>query len=254
MKLHFSLRNKLIIGTSTLLLLLLIAYSQFFILTPLNTEVGIKTKSLESEQKLLEVVSQKKVSTADGNTEDTRGLQKKVPVQPLQEQFILDLEKAENVSNSKISAMSFSKDADAASTSDQTNPENANAGQTTADPNAVNSNSENQRTGSAAPTGLKKLTVQLSVESPTYKDLEKFIETLESLPRIVVVDAITYSGGQEITSLSQEEQPISYSLTVSAFYMPDLEDLEAELPEIDAPEPANKVNPLSQFSDTTGSN
>jgi len=33
-----------------------------------------------------------------------------------------------------------------------------------------------------------------------------------------------------------------------------LEALEAELPEIDAPEPVNKENRLSQFFDTTGSN
>lgn len=254
MKLHFSLKNKLIVGTATLFLILLIGFAQFFVLTPLKTDVDIKEKSLESEQKLVEVVNQKKDSTAETDTEGTRELQKKVPVQPLQEQFILDLEKAENVSNSKISAMSFSKDAGSALTSDQTNPENANAAQTAADPNAAHQSTQNQQPEPAVPTGLKKLTVQLNVESPTYKDLEKFIETLESLQRIVVVEAITYSGGQEITSLLQEEQPITYSLTVSAFYMPDLEDLEAELPEIDAPEPANKKNPLSQFSDTTESN
>lgn len=47
-------------------------------------------------------------------TKGTRELQKKVPVKPLQEQVILDLEKAENVANSKIKSMSFTKDADAA--------------------------------------------------------------------------------------------------------------------------------------------
>ena len=51
----------------------------------------------------------------------------------------------------------------------------------------------------APTTGLKKLTVSLSVESPTYEDLEKFIETLESLKRIVVVESINYTGGEEIT-------------------------------------------------------
>jgi type IV pilus assembly protein PilO len=99
---------------------------------------------------------------------------------------------------------------------------------------------------------LKKLTVSLSVESPSYEDLEKFIDTLESLNRIVVVESISYSGGQEITSLDQEDEPLSYSLTISAFYMPSLTDLAAELPKIDAPAPAGKDNPLSQFSATIG--
>lgn len=251
MKLHFSKKNKLIIGFGTLLLLMLIVYAQFFMLIPLKSNLGIKEQSLEAEQKLLEIGSQKKVGTTETATEDTSLLQKKVPVQPLQEQFILDLEKAENVSNSKISAMSFSKDAALVATGDQSNIENANAAQTMTDLNAANQTIETQQTGPAVPTGLKKLTVQLSVESKSYEDLENFIETLESLPRIVVVEAITYSGGKEITSLTQTDQPISYSLTVSAFYMPGLTDLEAELPKIDAPEPAGKDNPLSQFSATT---
>ncbi|MEH7304947.1 hypothetical protein [Neobacillus drentensis] len=253
MKLHFSKKNKLIVGTITLILVVLLAYAQFFILTPLKTDLGIKEKSLENEQKLLDIVSQKNANTAEPSTVDTSVLQNKVPVRPLQEQFILDLEKAENVSNSKISAMSFSKDTDASSTSNQMNTENTNAAQTSTDPNDANSSIENKQKAPTVPEGLKKLSVQLSVESPTYEDLEKFIETLESLQRIVVVEAITYSGGEEITSLSQTEQSISYSLTASAFYMPGLEDLEDELPEIDAPEPANKDNPLSQFPATAQS-
>jgi len=98
---------------------------------------------------------------------------------------------------------------------------------------------------------MKKLTVSLSVESPSYEKLEKFIATLESLKRIIVVESISYSGGQEITSLDQEDQPLTYSLTISAFYMPSLTDLAAELPKIDAPKPAGKDNPLSQFSAST---
>jgi type IV pilus assembly protein PilO len=106
----------------------------------------------------------------------------------------------------------------------------------------------------AAPTtstGLKKLNVNLSVESPTYEDIEKFIATLESLKRIVVVESINYSGGEEITTLDpeKEKEPISYTLTVSAYYLPGLEDLIAELPKIDAPVPAKKKNPLNTFSD-----
>ncbi|WP_141650897.1 hypothetical protein [Neobacillus massiliamazoniensis] len=94
----------------------------------------------------------------------------------------------------------------------------------------------------------------MSIESPNYAKFEKFIGTLESLKRIVVVESISYTGGQEITSLAQSTQPLSYNLTVSAFYMPILADLTAQLPKIDAPAPANKQNPLSQFPDTSKSN
>jgi type IV pilus assembly protein PilO len=252
MKLRFSKKQSLIIGVVTLLMVLFLVYAQFFQLSPLKSDLANKQQSLESEQKLLEIVSQKKAEDTKKTTEDTRELQKKLPVNPLQEQLILDLEKAENLSKSKISSMSFSKDADVNTTADQATAENANGQQATTNQTDTNQATASQQTASAQIAGLKKLTVSLSVESPSYEDLEKFIDTLESLNRIVVVESISYSGGEEITSLDQEDEPLTYSLTISAFYMPSLTDLAAELPKIDAPAPAGKDNPLSQFSATTG--
>jgi type IV pilus assembly protein PilO len=105
----------------------------------------------------------------------------------------------------------------------------------------------NQSQGNALPNGVKKLTVQLSVESQGYGEFEKFIDALEGLKRIVIVEAIDYSAGSELTSLDQGNKPFSYNLTVSAFYMPGLTDLKGQLPKIEAPNPAEKQNPLSQF-------
>ncbi|MBT2697898.1 pilus assembly protein PilO [Bacillus sp. ISL-40] len=257
MKLRFSKRQSLIIGIVTLLVVLFLVYAQFFKLSPLKSDLANKQQSLESEQKLLEIVSQKKAEDTKKTSEDTRELQKKLPVKPLQEQLILDLEKAENLSKSKISSMSFSKDADVNTAAEQATAENATGQQATTNQTdtsqaTANQDTAAQQTVSVQIAGLKKLTVSLSVESPSYEDLEKFIDTLESLNRIVVVESISYSGGQEITSLDQEDEPLSYSLTISAFYMPSLTDLAAELPKIDAPAPAGKDNPLSQFSATTG--
>ncbi|WML25433.1 pilus assembly protein PilO [Neobacillus sp. OS1-33] len=256
MKLRFSKRDSIIIGIVTLIVVFLIVYAQFFKLSPLKSDLGIKQQSLESEQKLLEIASQKKAEDTKKTSEDTKELQKKLPVEPLQEQLILDLEKAENLSNSKISSMSFSKDADVSTAADQANAENANGQQTTTNQTDTNQATANQDTAAQQAAanqtaGMKKMTVSLSVESPSYEKLEKFVETLESLKRIIVVESISYSGGEEITSLDQEEPPLTYSLTFSAFYMPSLDDLAAEIPKIDAPKPAGKDNPLSQFSATT---
>jgi type IV pilus assembly protein PilO len=267
MKLRLSKIDKIILLTGILLLVMIILFAQFIKLTPLKSDVSLKQQSLKTEQKLLEVVTQDKVEDTAKVVEDTRELQKKVPVKPLLEQFILDLEKAETVSNSVISSMSFSKDADVTivtteSTTENTTTDQSNATSsetaTTSEQSGTASQAEaattDQSTAPAATNGLKKLTVSLSVESPAYEDLEKFIETLESLERIVVVESISYSGGEEITTLEQEVAPLTYSLTISAYYLPTLDDLIAELPKIDAPAPANKKNPLSSFSDTTKSN
>lgn len=258
MKPRLSKLDKIIIGFGTLLIALTIVYAQFLSLTPLKSDLGMKQQSLRTEQKLLDVVSQKKSETTKTEAEDTTELQKKIPVKPLQEQFLLDLEKAETVSNSKIKTMSFSKDADAIPATGQPGTENSGAAQGT----TSNQNNTNPDAGAnqaapqqqATPTGgLKKLTVQLQVESPTYEDFEKFIDSIESLKRIVVVEIINYTGSPEVTSLEQEVPPFSYSLTVSAFYMPGLTDLEAQLPKMDAPAAANKENPLSQFPSTANS-
>ncbi|PFP27700.1 pilus assembly protein PilO [Bacillus sp. AFS073361] len=254
MKLRFSKKQVLIIGAVALILILFIVYAQFFKLAPLKTDLDLKQQSLESEQKLLEIVSQKNAEENQKTSEGTKELQKKLPVKPLQEQLILDLEKAETISDSKISSMSFSKDVDVSTaTADQSNAENANGQQTTTDTSQAGATRDTtaQQAASTQTAGMKKMTISLSVESPNYKKFEKFIETLESLKRIIVVESISYSGGQEITSLDQEDQPLTYSLTISAFYMPTLDDLAGELPKIDAPKPAGKDNPLSQFSATT---
>jgi len=264
-KLRFSKRQSLIIGGVALLVVFFIVYAQFFKLAPLKSDLNNKQQSLESEQKLLEIVSQKKVNETNKTSEDTKELQKKLPVKPLQGQLILDLEKAETLSNSKISSMGFSKDVAVNTAAGQSTTTNANGQQTSTTQATTNQSTTNQNTAKTTSTQetaasqatpaqtvpLKKLTVSLSVESPTYKDLEKFIETLESLQRIVVVESISYAGGQEITSLDQKNPPLTYSLTISVFYMPTLTDLAADLPKIDAPAPADKDNPLSEFPETT---
>ncbi|MFJ5758191.1 pilus assembly protein PilO [Neobacillus sp. NPDC093182] len=250
MKLSFSKKHKLILLVGLLLIVLLVVFAQFFKLSPLKSDLESKEQTLATEKKLLESITQKKLDETKKVTEDTRELQKKVPVSPLQEQFILDLEKAENVSNSKISSMAFSKDADVPMTPETA--DTANSAETTEVPEVKTVQETTAEQATPAPTsGLKKLTVNLSVESPAYEDIEKLIATLESLKRIVVVESINYSGGEEITTLDPEKgkEPISYTLTVSAYYLPGLDDLIAELPKIESPAPANKKNPLNAFSE-----
>ncbi|AZU63502.1 pilus assembly protein PilO [Neobacillus mesonae] len=257
MKLNASKRNKLIIGAGALIVVLVIIIAQFTFLSPLQSDLEMKQQSLKSEQKLLEIASRKNTVDAKKTIEDTRELQKKLPVKALEEQLILDLEKAETVSNSKINSMGFAKDADVGTTPDQASGQNANDQQNTTNEDTTNQTAQGtdgQPPALPTPAGMKKLTVNLAVESPSYKDFEKFVGTIESLKRIVMVESISYAGGQEITSVDQEDQPLSFSLTISAFYMPNLADLAADLPKIDAPQPAGKDNPLSQFPVVTNNN
>ncbi|WP_051590881.1 hypothetical protein [Bacillus sp. UNC438CL73TsuS30] len=264
MKLSFLKKRKFLALIGILLLVLLIVIAQFSLLSPLKSDLTMKQQQLQSEQKLLDIASQKTEEAAANVADDTRELQKKIPVKPLQDQFILDLEKAETVSNNEIKSYGFSKDADVSTGTDQANTGNTTAGNTNStqstsananasgtDQAAANQNTSTQQAASAVPSGMKKLTVSLSVESPSYEDFEKFVQSLESLKRIVVVETISYSSSGEITSLDQKNQPLLYTLTVSTYYMPGLADLASQVPKLDAPAPAHKDNPLSTFADTT---
>ncbi|WP_052352842.1 hypothetical protein [Neobacillus dielmonensis] len=264
MKLHLSKKHNMILGIVALVLVLLIVYAQFMMLSPLKTDLETKQQSLDSEKKLLEVVTKKQQDTTNKVVESTRELQKKLPIKPLEEQIVLDLEKAEIVASSQIQSMSFAQDGTVEVKDENANAQQNTDGQTTdqtqqkttqADSTAqqtATGDQAAQQTAATAPV-IKKVTVQLSVESPSYTEFEKFVDTLESLNRIVVVEGINYSGGKEITDVTSETevQKLSYTLTVSAFYMPELADLEVDVPKIEAPAPAGKENPLFQFPSVT---
>jgi type IV pilus assembly protein PilO len=287
MKLLFSSKEKVVLGSVVVVFILYLVLLQFYFLSPLKSDLQSKQQMLASEQKLLETMQKKSGNneTADANTTE---LQKEVPVKPLQDQFILDLQQAEAVSNSLIKSMSFTEGGQA--TADSTQPaanstttqsqssgstgqsstksqSQSNSG-TTSQSNTSSSSStssqqqtaqttsgtasqQNTNTAQATSTpAVSKLTVQLSIQSQRYQDLEKFINTLEGLKRITVVEAINYTGNKEITSLTQDNKPLDYTLTISAYYLPGLTDLDKQLPKVDFPAPANKDNPLSQFANT----
>ena len=282
MKLSFSKKEKMIVGTVILVLILYLVLLQLYFLSPLKSDLQTKQQQLQSEQKLVETMQKKSGNnqTADANTTE---LQKEIPVKPLQDQLILDLQQAEAVSNSLIKSMSFTEGGQAAAASTQSAATTASAQNqsnpgTTSQTNTSTSTAANQQqntqtastanqqntasttsqqttqTANTAQTAgtptVSKLTVQLSIQSQKYVDLEKFINTLESLKRITVVEAINYTGNKEITSLNQDNKPLDYTLTISAYYLPGLTDLDKQLPKVDFPAPANKENPLSQFADT----
>jgi type IV pilus assembly protein PilO len=258
MKLHFSKKANIILIFIILLFAIGIVYTQFFYINPLKSDLKLKNQTLKSEQNLLNAIGHKKDNNTENTNANTSELQKRLPVEPLQDQFILDLEQAETVSDSQIKSMSFTNDEQAQKQVDQNNSGNGSAGQqnnSTTKGNTVQQNSstsngsESQASGISLPNGVKKLTVQLNVESQGYSEFEKFIDALEGLKRIVVVEAIDYSAGNELTSIGQGNKPFSYNLTVSTFYMPGLTDLKGQLPKVEVPNPAEKQNPLSQFPD-----
>lgn len=191
-------------------------------------------------------------------------LQRKVPVSPMVEQLVLDLEKAETVSNSKIESVTFAESedaflppaepeavqsdtpADGAENSEAPADQSGNTQSESADaPPAQPVSAQETAALPAAPEGLKRILISLEVTSSHYFDMEAFISELENQQRVAKVDLLTFNGVKELTSLNQEGEPLKYSLQVSAFYMDTLQDLKDETPKVAAPEPGGKLNPLN---------
>jgi type IV pilus assembly protein PilO len=245
MTLRLEKKEKLILFSGLFLIIAVLAFSYLLFILPLKTTVQQKELELENQQKLLEVIGSRDIETTGELAESSVQLQKRVPVKPLLEQFIIDLEMAETLSNSQILQISFTDE----------------GGETITDPSVTQTipPAENTQTAenpeqsetTPKPEGIKEITLNLSIESESYFDLEKFIETLEQLDRIVEVKSINFAGPAEISSVGTgtEQGKTSFQLTLGIYYFPKLEDLAEELPEIETDGPANKSNPLSDFSD-----
>jgi type IV pilus assembly protein PilO len=229
MTVRFSKQQVLILLLLLVLFVAVFAGLYFYLLYPRYQQIEQLTDTVISEKKLLASIKADAAKQRDGLPESIVALQKKIPVKPLTEQLLLDLEKAEVVSDSTITSMNFSEGENAA-----------------AENNASSNGASTPSSSSALPDGLKKVTVQLTVQSPSYYQLERFLQTLENLDRIVSIESLSFAGNPELTSVGTKVNPLTYSLTVSAFYYPKLADLQKLLPQLDVPPPSEKDNPLTE--------
>ncbi|MBY0099123.1 hypothetical protein [Mesobacillus maritimus] len=278
MSLRLSKQELLVLIAAVVIVSAVIFGGNYLFLNPKKTEISNKEQQLQTEEKLLATIEEKLAGTSAPSPQSVAELQKKVPVKQQLEQLILDLNQAEVISNSLISNMSFSEGDVAARTLEDAGAENTQettdqTGEGTQNPQATqettNESSEvtqnpqsTQETEATEgeeqyqplplPEGIKKLNVNLSVTSPSYKDLMDFLGALEGLNRRVVIESVAFSGSTELTNVEDKIQEFSYSITLSAFYMPTLEDLQDQLPELEVPAPGNKSNPFASSPDVIG--
>lgn len=249
MSLRLSKQELLMLIAAVIIVAAVIFGGNFLFLNPKKAEISNKEQQLQTEELLLATIEAKLAGTSAPSPQSVAELQKKVPVKQQLEQLILDLNQAEVLSNSFISNMSFSEGDVAARTLEDAGAENSQettdetSTETQATTDTDTAEDENQYKPHPLPEGIKKLNVNLSVTSPSYDDLMGFLIALEGLNRRVMIESVAFSGSTELTNVEEEE--FTYSVTLSAFYMPTLEDLEDQLPELEVPEPSNKPNPFA---------
>jgi type IV pilus assembly protein PilO len=258
MNLHFK-KKSIIVTAGVFLIGSLFAGEYFLFLQPLINEVKSVKTQLETEEKLYEVMAQRLADSTNEVVEQTSTLQKQLPVLPFLEQFILDLEKAEVISNSLITNMSFS---DGELSIDEATQQNLTPEEQINESANLNyevngkevfsgdeaqqgeSQTEEQTVAPIIPEGMKRITVNLSVKSDNYFDMLTFLKVIESLERITKIDSLSFSGGEEVKSVDAKVEGLTYTLVLSTFYYPKLEELKDQLPSFETPPPSNKDNPL----------
>lgn len=269
MTIHLHKKHIILLIAAVLLLGSLYAGAYYLLIKPKNVEIETLISSKKMQKQQFNKLTSSETSTESRPVVNSVELQRKVPVSPMVEQLVLDLEKAETVSNSSIQNMTFAESEDAllplgvpAESDAAETPEPAKDGavqeaeeaQGTAEEPEADSNADAEAPEASAPLpnapeGLKRVIITLEVTSSNYYDMETFIETLEQQSRITKVDIVTFEGLPEITALDQEAEPLNYSLQVSAFYMDALQDLKEETPKVIAPEASDKINPLTPSLD-----
>ncbi|HHY72844.1 MAG TPA: hypothetical protein GX497_06395 [Bacillus bacterium] len=244
MNLQLSKKNLAFIFTIILAVVLPLG-SYFYLVNPLKSEIKTLKEQLSTEEKLYDTLAERVGSTKTSVIGNSRNLQKKLPVESFMEQFVLDLEKAEVVSNSLIEDMTFqNQDVSEKDVIVDNSGENNEASTETSAATDSQDTGQQSTDVPGIPEGIKRVTVNLTVTSKDYFDLLTFLEAIENLERVTKIDSLTFNGGKEILSTDQEIEELTYKVVISTFYYPALKELKDELPVFDTPPPSNKDNPL----------
>ncbi|MCP3030459.1 hypothetical protein LF817_03810 [Halobacillus sp. A1] len=179
-------------------------------------EVQSLRNTLSNEQEILEELQKRE--NASKTTPNLRELLVSLPVTKKTDQLLIALERAESVSDSLINSVT----AQSAGTVPRETPNEEGA-------------------QSSLPEGVQKLSYEVEVLTDGFSDFLIFLEELSNDDRILIVDAISF---EDSVPEGYESDVKSYFVTVSAFFQPDIGELESEQPSQKYDEESNKINPF----------
>lgn len=261
-----SKKNLLFITLGIILICTVAAGGYFYFLQPLNNDMESKQAELDMANQQLTILENKLVNTSEETANSTMKLQQQIPVKRSVEQLMLDIEKAETVSNVTINSITMgSTSTDESIDTAQQAPQETDENKDKVDNNANQDQTKGKETASTTvldeetekqvavlPSGVKKTPFTISGDAKTYFELEKFLESLQELPRKIKLDQLSFTGLNELMDAEQQNEKITFELSISSFYFPKLEDLRSELPPMDTPDIANKKNPFNELPNVSG--
>lgn len=234
-------KHTLVVILSLLLAGLVFYLSYLFVIQPKELQISSLKDQIEAENKIISSLQTDFPESIEDIKLSASELQKILPVSPFEEQFLLELEKAETISNSLITAITFQEGTLAEIVEDDSAEEDIVSDTEIESEESSSSEAELVE----APSGLQKLTAELTVESPSYYELEDFLSLLENGERITQIEAVQVSGQPELVKLIEDvEENYQYKVVVSAFYLPNLDVLRDQLPPFSKPAGSEKNNPF----------
>lgn len=198
---------------ASVFLLFVAAYSYFNIYSPAKEANERAAQTLANERDILFALQRQEAQQSPAESSSSRQLQEKVPVKPLEDLILLQVQKAEVKSDTYVHEVNFSLE----------EPMIENPPEHVANVQAV--------------------IAEVHLETDVYSKIDRFIEEIESMERIFIVDGIEFTAPEEIRTVEQETNNIGMTVTFHAFYRPDLENLVDEAPKVDASVPSGKHDP-----------
>ncbi|MCG7345008.1 pilus assembly protein PilO [Sporosarcina sp. ACRSL] len=198
---------------AVLFLLVLAAYSYFQIYAPAKDANERALQMLTNERDILFALQRQEAQQQPSGSSSSRPLQEKLPVKPLEDLILLQVQKAEVKSDTYVHEVNFSLE----DVVIENPPEHV----------------ENVQT----------VLTEVHLEAAEYSQVDQFIEEIESMERIYMVERIEFDAPEEVKTMEQENEMLELVITFQAFYRLDLGNLVEEAPKVDAPAPAGKRDP-----------
>lgn len=209
-----------LVALAVLLLLGSAAYSYFSLYTPAKEARLQSEQLLTSEKEVLMALEAQQKAAPPTEKISVGDLQQQVSVEPLTDLILLQIEQAELISQTFVTSVNFTE-----------------APLTLLQPVEGMEN-------------LQEIVAAVEFNARDYNGIATFIDEIEQMERIMVVDTIDFTANPELTKADQLNEPLLVSVSFSAFYRPDLVGLADDLLKVDSPAPAKKVNPLPQNDGT----
>ncbi|GKV68786.1 hypothetical protein NCCP2716_12840 [Sporosarcina sp. NCCP-2716] len=211
------------------------AYSWYRMYAPAKEDNARVVSSLADQREVLFELQRQLAAKPEDVSSSSRPLQQKVPVIPLEELLVVQLEKAEVKSGAAIRDVQFTKDdaglemTDPAATPDETT-----------DGTAIDAAAESPE------AALRRVTIDVELSAESYKSIDRFIREVEQMGRIFIVQTIELTPPDELLEQTEEAAPLELTVSFQAFYRPDLTGLLPDVPKLDAPDPAGKEDPTAR--------